>query len=55
MGQDLGGGPAPGTPAASQRQLDRGLLHQFVLATFNVKDFEDFAAHDGLQLITSSR
>lgn len=21
----------------------------------NVKDFEDFAAHDGLQLITSSR
>jgi hypothetical protein len=23
--------------------------------TFNVKDFEDFAAHDGLQLITSSR
>ena len=25
-GQDLGGGPAAGTPAASQRQLDRGLL-----------------------------
>jgi len=31
------------------------LAHQFALATFNVKDFEDFAAHDGLQLITSSR
>ena len=28
---------------------------QFALATFNVKDFEDFAAHDGLQLITASR
>ena len=26
------------------------LAHQFALATFNVKDFEDFAAHDGLQL-----
>ena len=31
------------------------LAHQFARATFNVKDFEDFAAHDGLQLITSSR
>ena len=31
------------------------LAHQFALATFNVKDFEDFAAHDGLQLITSSQ
>ena len=27
-------------------------LHQFPLATFNVKDFEDFAEHDGLNLIT---
>jgi predicted nucleic acid-binding protein len=31
------------------------LAHQFALATFNVKDFEDFATHDGLELITSSR
>ena len=31
------------------------LAHQFALATFNVKDFEDSAAHDGLQLITASR
>jgi predicted nucleic acid-binding protein len=34
------------------------LAHQFALVTFNVKDFEDFedfAAHDGLQLITASR
>src|SRR5437667_8039567 len=31
------------------------LAHQFALATFNVKDSGDFAAHDGLQLVTSSR
>jgi toxin FitB len=28
------------------------LAHRFPLATFNVKDFEDFALHDGLQLIS---
>jgi predicted nucleic acid-binding protein len=27
------------------------LAHRFRLATFNVKDFEDFAEHDGLQLV----
>src|SRR5689334_2027962 len=26
LGQDLGGGQEPGTPAARQRQLDRGVL-----------------------------
>jgi toxin FitB len=29
------------------------LAHRFPLATFNVKDFEDFAVHEGLRLITS--
>ena len=29
------------------------LAHQFPLATFNVKDFEDFAEHDGLQLVST--
>jgi predicted nucleic acid-binding protein len=29
------------------------LAHRFPLATFNVKDFEDFAEHEGLVLITS--
>lgn len=29
------------------------LVHGFPLATFNVKDFEDFAVHDGLHLIAS--
>jgi predicted nucleic acid-binding protein len=28
------------------------LAHGFPLATFNVKDFEDFAVHEGLGLIT---
>jgi toxin FitB len=27
------------------------LAHQFPLATFNIKDFEDFAEHDGLHLV----
>jgi toxin FitB len=27
------------------------LAHRFPTATFNVKDFEDFAEHDGLQLV----
>jgi predicted nucleic acid-binding protein len=27
------------------------LAHRFPLATFNVKDFEDFTEHDGLQLV----
>lgn len=29
------------------------LAHQFPLATFNTKDFEDFAEHDGLQLVST--
>jgi toxin FitB len=29
------------------------LARGFPLATFNIKDFEDFAAHEGLRLITS--
>ncbi|HEY6310679.1 MAG TPA: PIN domain-containing protein [Streptosporangiaceae bacterium] len=29
------------------------LVHRFALATLNVKDFEDFAEHEGLLLITS--
>ena len=29
------------------------LAHQFPLATFNVKDFEDFAEHDSLQLVST--
>lgn len=29
------------------------LAHGFPLATFNVKDFEGFAEHEGLRLITS--
>jgi predicted nucleic acid-binding protein len=29
------------------------LAHQFPLATFNAKDFEDFAEHDGLRLIST--
>ena len=29
------------------------LAHQFPLATFNVKDFEDFAEHDGLLLVST--
>jgi toxin FitB len=28
------------------------LAHGFPLASFNVKDFQDFAAHEGLNLIT---
>jgi toxin FitB len=57
MGQDLGGGPASGTSAPANDSWIAAccLARQFALATHNVKDFEDFAAHDGLQLITSSR
>ena len=29
------------------------LPHQFPLATFNAKDFEDFAEHNGLQLVST--
>jgi len=29
------------------------LAHQFPLATFNAKDFEDFAEHDGLRLVST--
>jgi predicted nucleic acid-binding protein len=29
------------------------LAHQFPLATSNTKDFEDFAEHDGLQLVST--
>ena len=29
------------------------LAHQFPLATFNAKDFEDFAEHNGLQLVST--
>jgi predicted nucleic acid-binding protein len=34
--------------------VDRGLRpqHDLPLATLNVKDFEDFAEHEGLTLIT---
>ena len=28
------------------------LVHRFPLATFNIKDFKDFAEHEGLTLIT---
>ena len=42
-------------PANDSWIAARCLAHRFALATFNVEDFEDFAAHDGLQLITSSR
>jgi predicted nucleic acid-binding protein len=31
------------------------LVHQIPLATFNLKDFEDFAQHDGLLLFDGSR
>jgi toxin FitB len=29
------------------------LAHQFPLARFNAKDFEDFAEYDGLQLVST--
>jgi toxin FitB len=31
------------------------LAHQFPLATFNIKDFEDYAEHEGLGLIARER
>jgi toxin FitB len=55
MGQDLGRGEAPGRPRPANDSWIAAccLAHQFPLATFNVKDFEDFAEHDGLQLVST--
>jgi len=55
MGQDLGRGPAPGRPRPANDSWIAAccLARQFPLATLNVKDFEDFARHDGLELITT--
>jgi hypothetical protein len=30
-------------------------VHGIALATFNVKDYTDFAAHEGLQLVDAGR
>src|SRR5580704_13974056 len=45
--QRRGDGPGP----ACRTACSHCFAHQLALATFNVKDFEDFAEHDGLQLI----
>jgi predicted nucleic acid-binding protein len=55
MGQDLGGGEARGRPRPANDSWIAAccLAHQFPLATFNTKDFEYFAEHDGLQLVST--
>ncbi len=47
------GGPSACTDHGRE-SLSRAccLAHGFPLASFNVKDFQDFAAHEGLDLIT---
>jgi predicted nucleic acid-binding protein len=55
MGQDLGGGRRRGRPRPVNDSWIAAccLAHQFRLARFNAKDFEDFAEYDGLQLVST--
>jgi hypothetical protein len=54
MGQDLGCSPTPGRPRPANDSWIAAycLAHRFPLATFNVKDFKDFAEYEDLNLIT---
>jgi len=56
VGPASGMGTAAGTSSTGQRHLDRCLLHVegIPLATFNTKDYADFADYDGLDLFDVS-